>query len=166
MTQVGAAALLIRLDILRRGTARTPPTPAEAAARSPLRRLINWQLMRALAQQDNARVYRPDVLWLYAPCRWLRRAPAPSQRPPCASGRNRHENRQLASRSIGSTLLLKGLEAEVAVIPSPENMDARHLYVALTRGSTRIVVCSNTPELVPQQLRCKLSHFADIKLSP
>jgi len=36
---------------------------------------------------------------------------------------------------IGGTLLLKGLETEVAVIPSHDNMDARHLCVALTRGA-------------------------------
>lgn len=156
MTQVGAAALLIRLDILRLGTARTPPTPAEAAlvafAATPTYQLAA-DALRALAQQDNARVYRPDVL--YGCIRALQMA----EKGACTFSaatvrereRNRHENRQLASRSIGSTLLLKGLEAEVAVIPSPENMDARHLYVALTRGSTRIVVCSNTPELVPQR---------------
>lgn len=44
--------------------------------------------------------------------------------------RNRHENRPLARRAIERTLLLKGLEAEVAVITAPEEMDTRHLYVA------------------------------------
>jgi hypothetical protein len=34
--------------------------------------------------------------------------------------RNRHDSRQLARRVIGSTMLLKGLEAEAAVIPSHE----------------------------------------------
>ncbi|MCV5626659.1 hypothetical protein OFN31_34085, partial [Escherichia coli] len=47
--------------------------------------------------------------------------------------RNRHESRPLPRRVIGSTLLLKGLEGEVAVITSPEEMDAQHLYVAMTR---------------------------------
>ncbi|MXD33123.1 hypothetical protein FQZ81_24815, partial [Escherichia coli] len=59
----------------------------------------------------------------------------------------RHESRPLARRVIGSTLLLKGLEGEVAVITSPEEMVARHLYVAMTRGSSRLVVCSLTPIL-------------------
>jgi len=44
-------------------------------------------------------------------------------------------------------LLLKGLEAEVAVITAPEQMDARHLYVAFTRGSRKLVVCSFAPVL-------------------
>lgn len=61
--------------------------------------------------------------------------------------RNRHEGRQMARRAaIGSTLLLKGLE-QGCVIP-PETMDARHLCVAMTRGSARLVICSATPNLI------------------
>lgn len=156
MTQVGAATLLPRLDILRRGAARTPPTPAETAlaafAATPTF-LLAADALRALAQQDNARVYRPDVL--YGCLRALQMAGGGSCEFSAATQRererNRHDSRPLPRRAIGSTLLLKGLEAEVAVIPSPESMDARHLYVALTRGSNRLVVCSATPELVPQR---------------
>lgn len=61
--------------------------------------------------------------------------------------RNRHESRPLARRVIGSTLLLKGLEVEVAVITAPEEMDARHLYVAFTRRLKKLVVCSFAPVL-------------------
>jgi hypothetical protein len=43
--------------------------------------------------------------------------------------------RPLAKRTVGSTLLLKGLEADVAVILKAEVMDHNHLYVAMTRGS-------------------------------
>jgi DNA helicase IV len=46
---------------------------------------------------------------------------------------------------VGSTLLLKGLEADVSVILDVESMDAAHLYVAMTRGSKRLVVCSRSP---------------------
>ena len=51
--------------------------------------------------------------------------------------------RPLAKRTVGSTLLLKGLEADVSVILSPDVMDNRHLYVAMTRGARRLVICSN-----------------------
>lgn len=156
MTQVGVSALLPRLDSLRRGTARTPPTPTEAAllafAATPTYPLAA-DALRAMMREDNARVYRPDVL--YGCLRALQMAAGG----PCTFAaatvrereRNRHENRQLARRAIGSTLLLKGLEAEVAVIPSPDSMDSRHLYVAMTRGSSRLVVCSATSDLVPQR---------------
>lgn len=66
-----------------------------------------------------------------------------------ARERNRHLGRPVARRAVGSTLLLKGLEADVAVVLNPAAMDARHLYVALTRGAKRLVVCSATPMLVP-----------------
>ena len=55
----------------------------------------------------------------------------------------------MARRAIGSTLLLKGLEADVVVILHPEMMDAPNLYVALTLGARRLVICSDTPVLRP-----------------
>jgi hypothetical protein len=39
--------------------------------------------------------------------------------------------RPLARRSVGSTLLLKGLEAEVSVLLNADNLNARNLYVAM-----------------------------------
>ncbi|MFC0190925.1 ATP-binding domain-containing protein [Aureimonas pseudogalii] len=44
-------------------------------------------------------------------------------------------------------MLLKGLEADVAVILSADKMDARHLYVAMTRGARKLVICSRAPTL-------------------
>lgn len=155
MTQVGASTLLPRLDSLRRGSARTAPSIAEGAlmafAAEPSHpRAAN--ALRTLADQQGARVYRPDVF--YGCLRALQMAGNGT----CSFAdatvrereRNRHDSRPLARRAIGSTLLLKGQEAEVAVIPHPESMDARHLYVAMTRGSARLVICSLTPDLVPQ----------------
>lgn len=43
--------------------------------------------------------------------------------------------RPLPKRAVGSTLLLKGLEAEAAVKMNASDLNARHLYVAMTRGS-------------------------------
>jgi len=37
--------------------------------------------------------------------------------------------------------------AEVAVLLDIEDMDAAHLYVAMTRGSKKLVVCSRSPVL-------------------
>ena len=68
-----------------------------------------------------------------------------------AAVRAREENRLLGrilpARAVASTLLLKGLEAEVAVVLDVEDMDAAHLYVAMTRGSKQLVVCSRSPVL-------------------
>lgn len=148
MTQEGPAGLQPRLG----GLARNPATEAEAAlvafAKAPSFPLA-IEALRALTRQNNARVYRPDVLYC---CLCAMQMAAGGS---CSFAdatvreheRNRHETRPLARRAIGSTLLLKGLKAEVAVITAPEEMYARHLYVAFTRGSKTLVVCSFTPVL-------------------
>jgi DNA helicase-2/ATP-dependent DNA helicase PcrA len=60
---------------------------------------------------------------------------------------NRLIGRPLPKRAVGSTLLLKGLEAEVAVVLDASNLDARNLYVAMTRGSKKLIMCSESPVL-------------------
>lgn len=62
---------------------------------------------------------------------------------------NRLVGRPLPRRAVGSTLLLKGLEAEVHVILNASALDARNLYVAMTRGSKLLTVCSSSPVLNP-----------------
>lgn len=66
-----------------------------------------------------------------------------------ARERNRHMPRSVPRRAVGSTLLLKGLEAEVAVVLNPHLLNRRHLYVAMTRGSNKLVICSPTAMLQP-----------------
>jgi DNA helicase-2/ATP-dependent DNA helicase PcrA len=46
------------------------------------------------------------------------------------------------SKVIGTTLLTKGLEFEHVIIDSPENMEAKHLYVALSRARKKITILS------------------------
>lgn len=155
MTQVGAANLLGRVETIRQGRARTPPTPAEAAAvaftEAPS---LNGalQLLHELEHQPNARVFRPEM---FNCCRSAMRAAAAGGGMTLldavlqARERNRHLGRPISRRAVGSTLLLKGLEADVAVILHPDLMDAPNLYVALTRGARRLVVCSPTAVLRP-----------------
>lgn len=97
----------------------------------------------------NVRVHRPAIL--YSVLKALRDA-APGTVPLAEAARRvREENRMLGrplpKRAVGSTLLLKGLEAEVAVVLNTDGMSAQHLYVAMTRGSMRLVVCSGTPTI-------------------
>lgn len=154
MTHVGAANLLARVETIRQGRARTPATPAEAAAVA-LSGAPSFgaatQLLQQLEDQAHARVFRPEMLHC---CRSAMRAAAGGgitflDAVLQARERNRHFGRPVARRAVGSTLLLKGLEADVAVILHPEMMDAPNLYVALTRGARRLVVCSNGPLLSP-----------------
>lgn len=154
MTGVGAANLQTRIETLRAGRARTAPTLVEAAcvdfAAGPTMELA-LRVLSALADQPGSRVYRPEVLHC---CRSAMQTSAGSATDFLSAAiqareRNRHLGRPLARRAVGSTLLLKGLEADVSVILHPELMTAQNLYVALTRGAKQIVVCSSTPILTP-----------------
>jgi len=154
ITGVGEAELLRRVQSLARGTARNKASAAEEAAltfqRAPS--FASAQaLLLALEDAPIARVYRPEAL------RVLQSALTTAAQGHCtfaeavaqAREHNRHIGRPMIRRAVGSTLLLKGLEADTAVILNPEVMDARHLYVALTRGARKLVVCARTPILTP-----------------
>jgi DNA helicase IV len=58
--------------------------------------------------------------------------------------------RLLPTKAVVSPLLLKGLEGDVAVILDATDFDRdavknrKNLYVAMTRGSRKLVVCSPT----------------------
>jgi hypothetical protein len=154
MTQVGAANLLARVETIQQGRARTPPTPAEAAAVafcSAPSTDTALHLLERLEEQAHARIFRPEMLHCLksairvASGSGITLLEAVLQ----ARERNRHFGRPISRRAVGSTLLLKGLEADVAVILHPEEMNASNLYVALTRGARRLIVCSSSPVLIP-----------------
>lgn len=51
---------------------------------------------------------------------------------------------QLPKTAIGSTLLLKGLEADHVVVLNADKLDAKNLYVAMTRGAKTVTLCCKT----------------------
>lgn len=59
----------------------------------------------------------------------------------------KHIGRTIHPLSVGSTLKLKGLEADVAVVFDGAAPDANHLYVAITRASRRLIICSSGTSL-------------------
>lgn len=155
MTSVGADDLLARLDRLRRGTARRAASDREKAALAFIEAPSHLGAIEVLAEigrEGGVRTHRPAVL--QACIKTLRHCTG-ADAPPLydAAVRVREQNRQvgrpLHQRSVGSTLLLKGLEAEVAVILDASKMNARHLYVAMTRGSKALVICSPSAILNP-----------------
>ncbi|KQV41239.1 UvrD-helicase domain-containing protein [Rhizobium sp. Root1204] len=152
MTNLSGPEMLQRLDTLRRGQERKPATEAESAAlafevdRSYSRAA---SLLSALNKQGGVRVYRPAVF------RGCLQSLGRADQDGCSFAeaaiatreQNRLAGRALPNRAVGSTLLLKGLEADVAVILNADELDTKHLYVALTRGSRQVVVCSKSPLL-------------------
>lgn len=59
--------------------------------------------------------------------------------------KQRHMGRKLPFRCIGSTLLVKGLEFDHAVVVQSANMSAKDWYVALTRATRTIRIVSSQP---------------------
>jgi hypothetical protein len=155
MTNVGAADLVQRVRSLNRGTARNPPSDVEQAAlafvRAPSHRTA-IDLLVKIGKQGGVRTHRPAVL--RACIKALRLCHG-------TDGLNFHDaaiqmreqnrllGRPLPRRAVGSTLLLKGLEAEAVVVLNAAELDARNLYVAMTRGSKALIICSTTPILNP-----------------
>jgi DNA helicase-2/ATP-dependent DNA helicase PcrA len=155
MTNIGGAKLIARVQTLGRGRERVPPSPVEAAAI----RLIEEpsyggvaDLLVEMGKDHGVRTHRPAIL---RGCLRLLKSCAddpnltPSEAAVQERERSRLIGRPLARRTVGSTLLLKGLEADVTVILDPAEMDRRHLYVAMTRGAKRLIVCSHNARLAP-----------------
>lgn len=154
MTNLGGAGLHKRLASLRAGTAQKEANEIEAvclsyeAARSFA---AAAKLLQDLEECTGVRVYRPEALSVLKAA--LRTASGGGitfyDATVQARERNRHLGRRTNRVAVGSTLLLKGLEADVAVVLNPSVMNARHLYVALSRGARKLVICSPTPVLTP-----------------
>lgn len=105
-------------------------------------------MLDALQDASGVFAFRPDIVRL---CSKALRAVSESVTFHAAAVRERerfrHLPRIMRTKSVGSTLLLKGLEADVAVILEPEKMNAKNLYVAMTRGSKKLVICSKSSML-------------------
>lgn len=63
--------------------------------------------------------------------------------------KTRFTGRQLGRCVVGSTLLIKGLEFDHAIILDADGMDAKDLYVALTRGSRSLTIFSRSQTITP-----------------
>lgn len=153
MTNVGAPDLITRVGTLQRGTARKAPSDTEqaalafSAAPSP-KSAAN--LLVEINKEGGVRQHRPAVL--RACMKALEQCDGTEGNTFYdAAVRIREQNRligrPLAKRSVGSTLLLKGLEADVCVVLEAHDLDAKNLYVAMTRGSQHLVICGTAHTL-------------------
>lgn len=155
MSNFGGEELVHSVASAKTNALGRAPTMIEAAA-------LNFEAVRSLAavsdllvainQAGGVNCYRPAVL--AATYRALQLAspadgPSLSEATIIVREQSRLLGRPLARRSVGSTLLLKGLEAEVSVILNADTLNARNLYVAMTRGSKRLLVCATSPVLNP-----------------
>ncbi|MFK4064086.1 UvrD-helicase domain-containing protein [Brucella anthropi] len=156
MTGVDGTSMKARVKALRNGTATKSASDAEQAALdfalSPVPANANRVLV-AINKQAGVRPHRPAILT--ACLRTLNscddaegfHALAMSVRE-----QQRVVGREVKGRAVGSTLLLKGLEADVAVLLDTSSFSAQDLYVALTRGARKIVVCSDSKAIKPRKV--------------
>lgn len=151
MRGVGGTSMKKRISSILAGTARNPPNEYENAAltfhseRTPQNAA---KFLSTLNRQSAVTIFRPEVLrsCLNAlnACQSADEFKKMAER---AREERRFYSRTIGKRAVGSTLLLKGLEADQVVLVDTHTMDEKNLYVALTRGAKKVIVCSTTPLL-------------------
>lgn len=153
MTGTSPDDLMRRLQTIAAGRSRKDVSALEQAAQ-------NFQttpnhagaaaLLDAIVDQSGVRVHRPAVLRAcFRALKECGNADGASFREAAVRAREQYRiaGRALPKRGVGSTLLLKGLEAEVCVVVEGDKLNAKNLYVALTRGSNRLIICTKSPVL-------------------
>jgi len=155
MTNVGATDLLRRVQSLMHNKARKHPSDVEHRAldfkHSPSY-CTAVNLLVEISKEGGVRTHRPAVL---RACKKALQLCDGTQGLSFYDAtiimreQNRLVGRPLPRRAVGSTLLLKGLEAEAVVILNAEELDTRNLYVAMTRASRALTICSRSQLLCP-----------------
>ena len=143
-----AAPLVARIDAFRRGEEVGQLTAAEHAALLVAEGddLAHTRDLLIALQEQRPHVHRPHLvaIMIAALTRAIGRGIPLLQAAIAEREAQRSKGRALPRLGIGSTLLLKGLESEQAVVLNADAMDARHLYVALSRASTSLTVMSRS----------------------
>ncbi|WP_123659394.1 UvrD-helicase domain-containing protein [Salinisphaera japonica] len=154
---------LTRADVFRgrieriheNGPGRFQLTEADQAALGLIARpsyAAATALLQALRASAQTRLFRPTIY--NAALGALSRASTGQVESLSAATRaerdvRRHQARTVGKMAIGSTLLLKGLEADGCMIMNAHTLDRYDLYVALTRGAKGICIWSNSDTLEP-----------------
>ena len=157
MTNVYGDKLKKRVQSIVGKRNHTPPTAPEIAAISLLQggsytEALNF--LKAMAEDPNRRIYRRSAFNIMVDAlQGAIASPDINLTAAISSVRElrRHAGRVIPPKAVGSTLLLKGLEADHVIIldaDRPGNlMSKEHLYVALTRGAKSVNVFSRKPIL-------------------
>lgn len=157
MTNVYGDRLQTRVQSILGNRNRTPATDPELAAISLLQNggyaeAVNF--LKSMAADRNRRVYRQSAFNIMIEALRTTEATQDADLSSVIAGlreQRRHAGRSIPPKAVGSTLLMKGLEADHVVIldaDRPGNtMSKQHLYVALTRGAKSVNVFSRSPLL-------------------
>lgn len=151
MTNVQRPQTLQRLRTIQAGRNKTPITSLENALFNVILDNSRNNILAALQQLESkqgAKVYRKAAFAALKDTISLSSS-KPDQSILEAASSIREQlrlrgDRRIPQRAIGSTLLLKGLECAHSLILNADNMNAQHLYVALSRGAKSTTVFSKS----------------------
>tara|TARA_B100001059_G_C17837601_1_gene589322 strand:+ start:2874 stop:4283 length:1410 start_codon:yes stop_codon:yes gene_type:complete len=152
MSGTEKAKLKQRAESITNGRNRTPASAIELAyikMRDSFSPEVANSLVLTLEESETTRVFRTSAFSAVKEVLQLKVSnPAytfiQSAEVVRESRRHNGENR-VPYRAIGSTLLLKGLEADHVLIQNADDMNSQNLYVALSRGVKSITVFSRSP---------------------
>jgi hypothetical protein len=109
--------------------------------------------LQSLSRIDGCRVYRRELLRDMGKAiesAILGEAASLAEAAWVVRNRTRRQGRALPRCAVGTTLLVKGLEFDQAILLDADALKARSLYVALTRGSKSLSVVCKTDRLQPK----------------
>jgi len=153
MVNVYGDVLLKRVPIIISGKNRTDPTHQELVAM----KLYDGggfseavKFMLSMKSDANRRIYRYSAFNVMLEA--MKMAALDVEKPldeivALLREQRRHAGRAIPYKAVGSTLLLKGLEAEHVLILDASRMSRENLYVALSRGAKSITIFSSDPIL-------------------
>jgi hypothetical protein len=156
MTNVYGDRLQQRIQSIRAGRHRSPPNPQELAGIALFERGAYPQaiaFLKSMASDRERRIYRHSAFGIMIEALSMAASGKVDLRSAIAMlrERNRQAGRIVPSKAVGSTLLLKGLEAQHVIILDADQpgaaMSRQHLYVALTRGARSAHIFSRRPVL-------------------
>lgn len=154
MTGIGKVSLMKRIQIILAGNNRTEPTPIELAVVNLVNsssRASIANLLQTLESSPDIRVFRIGAFSALKAAISLSLSDLHKSIRHAAEvvrEQRRHQgDRRIPTHAIGSTLLLKGLEADHALILDAGSMNRSNLYVALSRGAKSITVFSNNSDV-------------------
>lgn len=156
MVNVYGDQILARVQTIQNNRNRTPPTPQELAAIT-LTNGGGYQeaiaFLRSMAADRERRIYRHSAFNILIDCLAAAASTAktPGETIAILREQRRQSGRVIPTKAVGSTLLLKGLEANHVIVLDADHarnaMSKEHLYVALSRGARSVHVFSRSPML-------------------
>lgn len=151
VVNLGSDRLEKRIAVIKKGTNTKPPALDELAALALYENGGIPQAVRflqALREDKYRRIFRAGLFWpMVQTMEMVNARPEMTLFDAAVKVKEagRYVGRRLPPKAVGSTLLLKGLESDHALILDAGAMTASNLYVALSRGAKSVTVFSRNP---------------------